>query len=633
MGAELLTDPGFNLPDDDANWNTGGDWFIASSLATKPTGTEGFSLMSSLVFTVTPGEEYILRVEVNAVTAASGNLSLILHDQVGGTDESETAYALTGLSAGDIITHSRTAPVGVTGMRAELYLPGTANAMSVSFATVMEVTARPVVTIPTVADFTFHTPEDPQPSIELTKPPGVLVGDLLLLIVGSSDFTNNETWDAVTGYTKLFEIGNATSDTKQAVYWRIADGTEPLTQVVEQFAARGSDYLLGWYVQVIEFDATTPIDILDDTGIISSGLVQTLTIPAVETVTNNALAFSLFSFDDATNTFTTSGVGWPTSYPTNQYLQTDGTLNGIGAGWLTKTVPTAGTSEDQTSTTTGAADGCCGNQWAIRPAAAGGDVTITAIPGVLSVEGNTSIVTPTENIAFSPAPGELSLSGATATVQAGNAVTIEAVPGELGLAGATPIVTAVDSQTIVAVPGELSLEGSTAILTVNNVTHITSIPGELSLSGTTPIVTLTTVAFIQPAPGELSLSGATAIVINSADLPATLTTRIQGPVMQLGGKTTNVFAGESVYFVLGLPEEDPNRWTAIISVKNYPGDVEFINREILPSGTAWIGFLTSTETAALTTGTYYLTGTLTNNQDNRVVEQSYRFKIASGWTN
>ena len=102
--------------------------------------------------------------------------------------------------------------------------------------------------------------------------------------------------------------------------------------------------------------------------------------------------------------------------------------------------------------------------------------------------------------------------------------------------------------------------------------------------------------------------------------------------MMLGGKTTNVFAGESVYFTFSLPDEDPNRWTNVISVKNFPGDVEFISREILASGTIWIGFLTSTETAALTPGNYYLTGTLTNVQEDRVVEQSYRFKIASGWT-
>jgi len=80
--------------------------------------------------------------------------------------------------------------------------------------------------------------------------------------------------------------------------------------------------------------------------------------------------------------------------------------------------------------------------------------------------------------------------------------------------------------------------------------------------------------------------------------------------------------------------EDITGWIALMEVKVFPDDVALISRIIPPTGNAWEGFLTSTETAALAISSdspYYLTGILRNatlDQERQIPE---RFHVAPAW--
>lgn len=77
-----------------------------------------------------------------------------------------------------------------------------------------------------------------------------------------------------------------------------------------------------------------------------------------------------------------------------------------------------------------------------------------------------------------------------------------------------------------------------------------------------------------------------------------------------------------------------SNWTLTIFVKKYPSDAAIIDREIQPTGTnsdIWQGFLTKTETAALSTGLYRLIGKLINNVNDEEQQIPLRFNISNAW--
>ena len=87
--------------------------------------------------------------------------------------------------------------------------------------------------------------------------------------------------------------------------------------------------------------------------------------------------------------------------------------------------------------------------------------------------------------------------------------------------------------------------------------------------------------------------------------------------------------GRSLPFVFDRSGVSISGWICTIEVKQYPGDTAAISRVIAPDGLEWPGFLTSTETAALSElGEWMLIGKITNAAENRAEYPIIRFHVA-----
>lgn len=216
--------------------------------------------------------------------------------------------------------------------------------------------------LPVIQDWTVNdTGGSTDTSITLTKPTGatINVGDLLKIIVLNDD-TNpaNGAWNLVDGWHRERQIGNDTSDCTCAVYWRIADTTEPSTQAVTCDSAHE---LIGWYLHITGADTRVPFD-KGGFGAEYNAVGTSHAIAGFTTDTADSLAFYMFGFDGGDGApFSISGAGW-----TETDEQTSGTTgNDVSGGFGTKAMASAGATG---SATVGSdvSDGLTGIQFAIR---------------------------------------------------------------------------------------------------------------------------------------------------------------------------------------------------------------------------------------------------------------------------
>lgn len=93
-------------------------------------------------------------------------------------------------------------------------------------------------------------------------------------------------------------------------------------------------------------------------------------------------------------------------------------------------------------------------------------------------------------------------------------------------------------------------------------------------------------------------------------------------------------AGESLPFNFDRGDNSIDGWTCTIFVKQRPSDTPFITRVITPIANEWPGFLTQSETAALSPGLYFLSAKLENTltDEEEVIRERSRFKVNSAWT-
>ena len=202
-------------------------------------------------------------------------------------------------------------------------------------------------------------------SITLTKPAGVVSGDLLLLIVGNDSTSSTDEWDDdLAGYTLMFEVGTSTTDTHLAVFRRIADGTEAATIDVPSTSTRDN---WGFFLRISGVDQTTPIDVLGT----ASGVADaaSVTVAAVTTTVADCLGLVVCSYDGGDSTFTVS---------TNSWTKTDeefaGTDASSGSGLFgQKDIASAGSS-GSCLIEFSVSDGSVVNMFAIRPAAAAAEL-------------------------------------------------------------------------------------------------------------------------------------------------------------------------------------------------------------------------------------------------------------------
>ena len=89
--------------------------------------------------------------------------------------------------------------------------------------------------------------------------------------------------------------------------------------------------------------------------------------------------------------------------------------------------------------------------------------------------------------------------------------------------------------------------------------------------------------------------------------------------------------GESLEFVFDRGDLSIAGWVCTIFWKKNKADSVVGTRVITPTDGEWSGFLTTTETASLPTGLYYLTAKLTNATTLEEEQHERRFNIVDEW--
>lgn len=107
--------------------------------------------------------------------------------------------------------------------------------------------------------------------------------------------------------------------------------------------------------------------------------------------------------------------------------------------------------------------------------------------------------------------------------------------------------------------------------------------------------------------------------------------------MTVGRAIDIVRKGESLDFTFDRDGKTIVDWICTINVRKYPGDASLITRVIPPDNNSrdnpqFKGFLTSTETDGLATGTYRLVGILTNASTDEEEQQNIRFNVTEKWS-
>jgi len=222
--------------------------------------------------------------------------------------------------------------------------------------------------IPVIASSTSNTTEGTASSITLTKPSGVEIGDLLLLLVGNENSAASEGFDTLTGWTLEFNFGNATSDCYLGLYSRVSTGDSLEDAPVVPFLA--SDDGHGWYLRVTGVNATDPLRVVGSEQI---AVDSTITITALTTDTNTySLAISTMSFDGSdAMPFVESGTGWTLGDDIDSPLSSN-SGNASSGAYSTKGISTASTSTGTSIITgDGTSDGIAATMFIVAGAEGG----------------------------------------------------------------------------------------------------------------------------------------------------------------------------------------------------------------------------------------------------------------------
>lgn len=129
-------------------------------------------------------------------------------------------------------------------------------------------------------------------SFTLTVPSGVAVGDLLFVIVGNDESaTGTEFSTSETGWTKIGESGNSTSDAFVGMFYKIAVSAD-LTNDVTINCSSSEDWV-GYFLRITGHDPTTPIGNTGSNINSSSPGAH----PSVTTTIDNSLCIGAVAWD------------------------------------------------------------------------------------------------------------------------------------------------------------------------------------------------------------------------------------------------------------------------------------------------------------------------------------------------
>jgi hypothetical protein len=199
----------------------------------------------------------------------------------------------------------------------------------------------------------------------LTAPTNVATGDLLLIQCWADYSSNTDIFPTVTGFTKFATEAVSNTSIESTFYWRIANG-DSLEDSVEILFTQASDGG-AFYHRVIGVSGT-PIHKIGTYA--TTSFASAITVPAVTTTVNDCLLIYFVGMDgsDGLPFSVTGGTGWTRI----DDLATGGTsAQGVGFGYGTKTLSTAGSSGTVQISNSGVNDGMQGVILAISGVFAG----------------------------------------------------------------------------------------------------------------------------------------------------------------------------------------------------------------------------------------------------------------------
>lgn len=205
-------------------------------------------------------------------------------------------------------------------------------------------------------------------TLTFNKPASVENGNLQLIMMVTENDTSGATAQySLTGWTNLGEGGNSTQAARIGILYRIADGTEGSTEVVN--INMDNVNALGWWFNISNANTS---DIFNTSNFTQSGgNASTHIIPALTTDADSCLAIAGLSFDGADYTGTlTNGWAWRTNQDTLSAYYGSGV--GVSGIWGSRTVLSAGSTGVDTITV-GVSDGAAYFMLAIN--GAGGSAT------------------------------------------------------------------------------------------------------------------------------------------------------------------------------------------------------------------------------------------------------------------
>ena len=409
-------------------------------------------------------------------------LSTVLATSAVGSVSPGVTVALTGVggtaAVGDVgVTKSGT--VALTGVG------GTAAVGSVGNGTSVALTSADGGGgggAPVLETYTEQGSTTASASLVLTKPSGVVSGDLLILICMNEDDTSIDQFtDNHAGWTFLLNTGNSSSACHTGVFWRISDGTEGASESV---TAQSSDQWMGFYLRVSGAHATTPID--SSLPGVSTGNASNHPVLGVTTSVDDCLIFCALVFDGGDGfPFSVIGSGWTKVDDFQTGVSPTDDVSGV---FGKKDLPTAGASGTVTIACS-LPDGAAWFQVAIAPSGGGvaaavgsvgpantQDITgeeATAAVGNVSAGGDVEVelsgveaTSAVGNVGFTKS-GSVGLTGVAGTSAVGDVApdTSLALTGEQ----ATSAVGSVGNETSAALSGE---EATSAVGSVDNETDV-----------------------------------------------------------------------------------------------------------------------------------------------------------------
>ena len=182
-------------------------------------------------------------------------------------------------------------------------------------------------------------------SLTLTRPTGIVAGDVLLILAHNEDNADPPQFNALTDWNLYGEWGDSTPDVHTAIYWRVATVADE-SAGSEVVTADTSNDLAGWFIRLINADPDQPIvaNTMTPTNAAATGLAG-----QVGSTVDGCVAMAIWSFDGGDGlAFSVAGTGWPGTIPAGQELQSEATATGVSCGWLTKDLPSPAASANLT---------------------------------------------------------------------------------------------------------------------------------------------------------------------------------------------------------------------------------------------------------------------------------------------